>query len=116
MPSPQRNSGESTPLTVIILTRNEEVNVAACLQSAGWAEEVFVVDSLSTDRTVEVAKAMGAQVNLHPFDGYAKQRNWALQNLPLSHEWVLMLDADERIPQALAEEISQVVADNSPDR
>jgi glycosyltransferase involved in cell wall biosynthesis len=97
------------PLDVLIIVRNEEVNIAECLQSLGWAADVFVVDSLSTDRTVEIAKAMGAQVHSHPFEGYAAQRNWALDNLPFSSEWVLMLDADERIPSALADEITQVI-------
>jgi len=102
-------------LDILIITRNEEVNIHACLQSIGWADKVRVVDSLSTDRTVEIAKRMGAQVYSHPFEGYAEQRNWALENLPLSHDWVLMLDADERIPEALAEEIAQVVANNRED-
>jgi glycosyltransferase involved in cell wall biosynthesis len=100
------------PISVFILTRNEVANIAACLQSVAWADEVFVIDSLSTDGTVEVAQSMGAQIYAHPFEGYPQQRNWALDNLPFSHDWILMLDADERIPQALAEEISQVVADN----
>ena len=103
------------PLSVIILTRDEEANIAACLQSVGWAEQVFVIDSLSPDRTVEIAEAMGAHVYSHPFEGYPQQRNWALDNLPFSHDWILMLDADELIPQALAEEIAQVVADNRQD-
>jgi len=92
-----------TSLDVLIITRNEEANIAGCLQSVCWADELFVVDSLSTDRTAEIAKAMGAQVYLHRFEGYAQQRNWALENLPFSHDWVLMLDADERIPAPLAE-------------
>src|SRR5208337_858037 len=96
----------------LIITLNEEANIAGCLQSVGWAGEVFVVDSLSADRTVEIARAMGAQVYLHRFEGYAQQRNWALENLPFSHDWILMLDADERIPQALAEEISQAIAND----
>jgi glycosyltransferase involved in cell wall biosynthesis len=100
------------PASVLVITRNEEANIAQCLESVGWAGEVFVVDSLSTDCTVETAKKMGAQVYAHPFEGYAAQRNWALENLPFSHDWILMLDADEQIPPALAEEISQVVADN----
>ena len=101
----------STSISVLIITGNEEPNIAACLASLGWAGEVFVVDSLSTDRTAEIAKRMGAQVYLHSFEGYAAQRNWALKNLPFSHDWVLMLDADERVPQALAEEISRVITD-----
>jgi len=83
-----------TPVSVLILTRNEEANIAACLRSLGWAEEISVVDSLSTDRTIEIAKSLGARVYPHSFEGYAKQRNWALANLPLSYGWVLMLDAD----------------------
>jgi len=98
-----------TPVSVLILTRNEEANIAACLRSLRWAEEISVVDSLSTDRTVEIAKSLDARVYPHSFEGYAKQRNWALANLPLSYGWVLMLDADERIPAALAEEVTQAI-------
>jgi glycosyltransferase involved in cell wall biosynthesis len=97
------------PVTVLVLTHNEELNVTDCLRSVGRAAEVFVVDCGSEDRTVEIARALGAKVFSHPFEGYAKQRNWALENLPFSNEWVLMLDADERVPSALADEISRVV-------
>ncbi len=100
-----------TPVSVIILTRNEEANIGPCLESVHWAEEVFVVDSLSTDRTVERAEGLGARVFFHPFEGYAKQRNWALDHLPFSHQWVLVLDADERIPPPLADEIDRVLRD-----
>ncbi|MBZ5668197.1 MAG: glycosyltransferase family 2 protein [Acidobacteriia bacterium] len=103
------------PVSVLILTYNEEANIARCLESVRWAGEVFLVDSLSSDRTQGIAGGMGARVYSHPFEGYAEQRNWALENLPFSHDWVLMLDADERIPQALAEEISQAIADNRRD-
>jgi glycosyltransferase involved in cell wall biosynthesis len=97
------------PISVLLLTRNEEANIAACLESVRWAGEVFVVDSLSTDRSVEIARDMGAKVYLHPFEGYAIQRNWALDNLPFRHEWVLVIDADERIPAPLREEIRSVL-------
>jgi len=97
------------PVTVLILTHNEELNVTDCLRSVDWAAEVFVVDCSSEDRTVEIAQALGAKVFSHPFEGYAKQRNWALENLPFSNEWVLMLDADERVPSALADEIGRVI-------
>lgn len=100
-----------TPVTVVILTRNEELNIAECLESVRWAAEVMVVDSFSTDGTVQIAERLGAKVYSHPFESCARQRNWALGNLPISHEWVLMLDADERIPDALAREIAQVLAD-----
>jgi glycosyltransferase involved in cell wall biosynthesis len=98
-----------TPVSALVLTLNEEANMAPCLESLRWAAEVFVVDSLSADRTAEIATGLGARVYLHAFDGYAKQRNWALDNLPFSSEWVLTLDADERIPSALADEITQVI-------
>jgi glycosyltransferase involved in cell wall biosynthesis len=98
------------PVSVLILTRNEEANIAACLESVRWASEAFVVDSFSTDRTVGIAVNHGAGVCCHGFEGYSAQRNWALDHLPFSNEWVLMLDADERVPGPLAEEIYKVVS------
>ena len=97
------------PVSVLVLTRNEEANIAACLESLQWTGEVFVVDSFSTDRTAEIAGRHGAKVYLHDFAGYAAQRNWALDHLAFSNDWVLMLDADERVPSALAAEIARVV-------
>lgn len=105
----------TVPVSVVVLTRNEEVNVRACLQSVAWADEVFVVDSLSTDRTAEIAVSIGARVFFHPFEGYAKQRNWALDHLPLAHEWVLMLDADEQASLSLASEIADALSDQNCD-
>jgi glycosyltransferase involved in cell wall biosynthesis len=105
-----------TAVTALILTLNEEGNIGACLESLRWAAEVLVVDSLSTDRTVAIAKGLGARVFSHVFDGYARQRNWALENLPFSNEWVLMLDADERVPNELAEEIARIVGTIEVDR
>jgi glycosyltransferase involved in cell wall biosynthesis len=98
-----------TPVSVLVLTRNEEANIAACLESVDWASEVFVVDSFSTDRTVELAERLGARIYQHPFETCAAQWNWALDNIPFANDWVLVLDADERIPQALAGEIAAVV-------
>lgn len=99
------------PVSVLVLTRNEEANIAACLESVRWAGEVFVVDSFSRDRTVEIAERLGAQIHLHAFGGYAAQRNWALDHLPYSNDWILMLDADERVPAELAAGISRVTQD-----
>lgn len=104
---------KAVPVSIVVLTRNEEVNVDLCLRSVSWAFEVFVVDSCSTDRTAEIAERLGAKVFVHPFEGYAKQRNWALDNLPFSNEWVLMLDADEQVPQPLADEIATVLNNKS---
>ena len=102
---------QKVPVSVLVLTRNEEANIAECLESVGWADEVFVVDSFSTDRTGEIAERLGAKVYPHTFSGYAAQRNWALDYVPFSNEWVLMLDADERIPAALAGDIARAVCD-----
>lgn len=97
-------------VSVIILTYNEEANLPACLDSLkGLDCEVLVVDSGSTDRTVQIAKAAEAKVVEHPFDNYAVQRNWAQQNLPINSDWILHLDADERLTHELAIEINQVL-------
>jgi len=103
-------------LSVIILTYNEEANLPACLKSLRGLEcEVFVVDSGSTDRTVEIAKAAGATVVVHPFEHYAAQRNWAQSHLPLSNEWVLHIDAGERVTPELAESLSRFFSSGPPD-
>ncbi len=94
------------PIAVVILTRDEELNLGHCLASvADWAGQVFVVDSGSVDGTVEVARRYGAQVASHPFEGYSEQRNWALDHLPLEHDWVFTLDADEQVSPELAGEL-----------
>jgi glycosyltransferase involved in cell wall biosynthesis len=98
------------PLSVVLLTYNEEQNLPGCLKSLKGLEcEVFVVDSGSTDRTVELANSAGAHVENHPFENYAVQRNWAQQNLPIRSEWILHLDADERLTPALVAEISEAL-------
>lgn len=96
-------------LSVIILTLDEEANLPACLDSlAGLDAGVFVVDSGSRDRTVEIATSRGCTVVDHRFETYAAQRNWAFQNLPLRTPWTLCLDADERLTPELASEIAGV--------
>jgi glycosyltransferase involved in cell wall biosynthesis len=93
-------------LAVIILTFNEERHIARALSSvAGIASELFVVDSFSTDRTVELARAHGATVIPHEFINYAKQFQWALDNAPISADWIMRLDADEVIEPDLAARI-----------
>jgi len=84
-------------VTVIVIAQNEEPNIEHCLKSVvDWAHQVFVVDGFSTDRTAELARACGAEVVQHEFVDWASQRNWALDNLPISTEWVFFLDADEQ--------------------
>ena len=94
-------------LTAIILTHNEEEHLPDCLASVAWAQAVIVFDSFSTDRTVELARAAGAQVVQRAFDNYAGQRNAALQSA--ATEWVLFVDADERVSPELAQEIQSVL-------
>jgi len=100
----------------VVLTYNEEKNIAACLRSLeGLARQVFVVDSGSTDRTAEIARSLGAEVVYHAFEGHARQWNWALRSLPLSFEWVLCLDADQRVTAELGEEIRRALGSPGPD-
>ncbi len=101
---------EKAPLSVLVPTLNEEVNLPACLESVDWASQVVVVDSFSADRTVEIARAAGAEVVQHVFEDYSRQKNWALDTLPFRHEWVLIVDADERVTPELREEMERVLA------
>jgi glycosyltransferase involved in cell wall biosynthesis len=97
-------------LVVVVLTQNEETNLPYCLASLnGLACTVVVVDSGSTDRTLEIAQANGANVLHHAFDNYAAQRNWAQNNLPVETPWILHLDADERLTPGLVEEINRTL-------
>jgi glycosyltransferase involved in cell wall biosynthesis len=93
-------------LAVVVLTFNEEANLDACLASVqGWTWKIFVVDSGSTDRSREIAAARGAAVVEHPFDTHAAQWTWALESLPIDSEWVLALDADQRVTPELRDSI-----------
>lgn len=95
-------------ISVIILTYNEEIHLERCLNNAKkFAKEIFIVDSFSTDKTVEIAKQMGAKVYQHPWENYSKQFNWGLQNLPIQTEWVWRMDADEYLSEELINELHQ---------
>ncbi len=94
-------------VTAVVLTLNEEENIAECLKTLAWADRLLVLDSGSTDRTVEIAQGMGAEVVFHPFRNYAEQRNFALGLVRT--DWVLFVDADERVPEELAREIKEAV-------
>ena len=96
-----------TPVSVIVPVKNEAENLRRCLPALAWADEVFVVDSQSTDETAEVAAELGANVVQFHFNGtYPKKKNWALDNLPFRNEWVLIVDADEVVVPELAAEIA----------
>ncbi|HLG21896.1 MAG TPA: glycosyltransferase family 2 protein, partial [Candidatus Manganitrophaceae bacterium] len=94
-------------LSVTVITLNEESEIGACLASVAWADEIVVVDSGSADRTVEIAKKYTERVLYHEWPGYAAQKNWALGQA--SHDWVLSLDADERVAPDLQAEIREAL-------
>ena len=95
-------------ISVLILTRNEECDLPGALASVAWSDDVHVFDSYSTDTTVEIARAAGAQVSSRVFDDYGTHRNAAFA-LPFKHPWVLILDADERPTPELSAEMQRVV-------
>ncbi|MGE0470489.1 MAG: glycosyltransferase family 2 protein [Nitrospira sp.] len=95
-------------LSILILTLNEEINLAACINSVKWCDDVVVLDSFSSDRTVKIAEEMGARVVQRRFDNYAAQRNAGLNEVSYKHPWVLMVDADERVTPELCAEMQSV--------
>ena len=96
------------PISIIILTYNEEKNIRECLESIqGFSAQIFIVDSGSTDQTLTIAQEYQVKVFHHPFENYGKQRNWALDNLPLKTEWLLQMDADHRLTPELKTEIQE---------
>ncbi len=99
------------PVSVLIPIRNEAANLPRCLASVAWADEVFVVDSGSTDASAAIVAAAGAHLVQFRFNGvWPKKKNWALAHLPFRHEWVLILDADEVMPPEAAAEIGALLA------
>jgi acetyltransferase-like isoleucine patch superfamily enzyme/glycosyltransferase involved in cell wall biosynthesis len=104
-----RGGAVRTPVDILVMTFNERVNLPHALASVReWAANVFVVDSGSTDGTQEIARRMGAEVVEHAWEGYARQKNWAIDNLPLASPWVFILDADEAITPELRDEIHAI--------
>src|SRR5262249_41588471 len=103
---PPRGHVISMSFSTVVLTCNEEANLERCLGSlAGLGAAIFVVDSGSTDRTLEIA-ARYATVARHPFEPHARQWTWALANLPISTPWVLALDADQQVTPELRAELA----------
>lgn len=101
-------------ISVLIPTKNEATDLPGCLDTLEWCDDVHVFDSESTDKTIELAQARGASVHTRKFDGYASQKNAALRTIPFKYEWVLLLDADERIPAGLAQELQSFVLAVAP--
>ena len=99
------------PISVLIPIKNEASNLPRCLACVRWADEVFVVDSQSTDGSIAIAQQNGAQVIPFQFNGsWPKKKNWALENLPFRNEWVFILDADEVVPPEAEQEFAQAIA------
>ena len=96
-------------ISVLVLTKNEEQDLPGCLASVSWSDDVHVLDSMSADRTVEIAREYGAQVTQRAFDNWAAHQNWALANLRFRHPWVFYIDADERVTPALRESMLAAV-------
>lgn len=103
-------SAERLPLTAIVLVRDEEVNIEFCLASIReWCGEILVVDSGSTDRTVELCSRYTGRIFFHAFEDSASQWTWALEHLPIRYEWVLPLDADHVVSGELRDDLARVL-------
>lgn len=96
--------------SILILTKNEEANIGACLDTVAWCDDVVVLDSHSADRTREIAASRGARVCEREFDDFGAQRNHALDNVEFRHSWVFHFDADERFNEELRVECEQAIA------
>lgn len=99
--------------SIYILTYNEERDIAACIESALLSDDVIVVDSCSSDRTVDIASQYPVQIVEHPFESHGKQRTWMLESIPAKYEWAYILEADERMTPALFQECLDTI--NAPE-
>jgi glycosyltransferase involved in cell wall biosynthesis len=105
---------EKQPITVLIAAKNEEANIARCLSALSPVARVVVIDSHSSDRTAQISREMGAEVQEFCYQGgYPKKRQWALDHIPIDTEWIFLLDADEVVPAELWEEISNTISRKS---
>ena len=98
-------------VSIFIQTLNEEQNLPGLLKSVAWADDIVVLDSLSSDRTREISEQAGARWFERPYDGRGNHQNWAMENIDFKHRWVFYLDADERMTPELRAEIEKVAAD-----
>lgn len=103
--APVRESTMDPGVSAIVLTFNEERHIRDCLESVGWCDEIWIVDSGSQDRTLAICREYTEKIATHALEDFTAQRNWALDHLPLANEWVLFVDADHRVPPALRDEI-----------
>jgi len=101
-------------ISVMIFTLNEEIHLPVCLSGLKWCDDIIVIDSFSTDGTGRICRSFKTRFFQHPFEGFGRQRNWAIENTHPRYDWILILDADERVPDELACEISYTIQ-NTPD-
>jgi glycosyltransferase involved in cell wall biosynthesis len=97
------------PVSVLILTKNEEKDLLGCLESVAWSDDIHLYDSCSEDNTVSIAQKFGAKVTQRPFDNWSSHQNWGLANIPFKYQWVFYIDADERMSKPLIAAICQAV-------
>jgi len=98
-------------ISILVLTKNEEQDLPACLESVSWSDDIHVYDSMSDDRTTEIAHLHGATITQRPFDNWATHQNWGLRNIPFKHEWVFYIDADERMTPELKQSVLAAAAE-----
>ena len=106
---------ERVPVSVLVPIKNEAENLPRCLACVQWADEIFVVDSQSTDNSEQIAEQYGAKVVQFEFNGsWPKKKNWALEHLPFKNDWVFILDADEVLPESSRTEMTSQTVCESP--
>lgn len=98
-------------VSILILTKNEQQDLPGCLASVAWSDDIHVYDSLSTDRTVDIAEQHGARVTRRAFDNWASHQNWGLQNIPFKYKWVFYIDADERMTPELVNAVKTAASE-----
>ena len=105
---------DAVGISVLVPTFNEEANIRECLECLTWADQVIVVDSFSTDATLEIAAEFTDEIHQHEYVNSATQKNWAIDTLDTRGRWTLIVDSDERIVPELAEEIQRIIAEDDP--
>ncbi|MCG3124364.1 MAG: hypothetical protein GIKADHBN_02827 [Phycisphaerales bacterium] len=105
----------ANPVSILILTKDEEINIAPCLDCLSWSDDVVVYDSFSSDKTLQIAgRYPNVRVVQRKFDNWSSHQNWGVQNIPFKHPWVLYVDADERVPPELADEVMRAADPTAP--